>query len=192
MVIYWFLHSASPNIAKSIMFRDTGAAMWQDLSDHFNHSNGPRIFQLRELATVLKQGDQDVQTYFTRLKVLWDEFFEFHPTVVFTSGAMEKLNDFYNLDQVLQFLTSLNESYHPIRAQILLIEPLPNISKVFSMAVQEERQHTLGSTTIPTIVATASTSDTQPLRPKKLRPICIHCNRPGHLIDKCYFLHSLP
>ncbi|XP_062114528.1 uncharacterized protein LOC133825630 [Humulus lupulus] len=80
MVISWILHSVSPNIAESIMFRTTAAAMWKDLSDCFNQCNGPRVFQLRESAIALKQGNQDVQTYFTRLKFLWDEFAEFHPT----------------------------------------------------------------------------------------------------------------
>ncbi|XP_062080781.1 uncharacterized protein LOC133785575 [Humulus lupulus] len=196
MVISWLLHSVSPNIAESIMFRTTAAAMWKDLSDRFNRCNGPTVFQLRESAIALKQGNQDVQTYFTKIKVLWDEFAEFHPTAICTCGAMEKLNDFYNLDQVLQFLTGLNESYHPIRAQILLLDPIPNISKVFSMVIQEESQWTLGSTIVhstPTIVAaTTPTTLYHPPRSKKPRPFCTHCNRPGHLIDKCYFLYGFP
>ncbi|XP_062117820.1 uncharacterized protein LOC133831500 [Humulus lupulus] len=190
MVISWILHSVSPNIAESVMFRTTAAAMWKDFSDRSNRCNGPRVFQLRESAIALKQGNQDVQTYFARLKVLWDEFAEFYPTAICTYGAMEKLNDFYNLDQVLQFLTGLNESYHPIRVEILLLDPLPNISKVFSMVIQEESQQTLGFTTI--VAATTTTTQYHPPRSKKPRPFCTHCNRPGHLIDKCYFLHGFP
>ncbi|XP_062075629.1 uncharacterized protein LOC133779725 [Humulus lupulus] len=175
MIISWILHSISKEIAEIVMFRDTIDAIWKDLSNRFNHSNGPHMFQLRELATALKQRNQDINTYFTRLKVLWDEFAEFHPTAVCTYGAMEKLNDFYNLDQVLQFLTGLNDSYQPIRAQILLIDSLPNISKVFSMVIQEKRQHTLSTTTIYAIAAATSTSTTQPPRSKKPRPFCTHC-----------------
>ncbi|XP_062093706.1 uncharacterized protein LOC133799720 [Humulus lupulus] len=151
MVISWILHSVSPNIAESIMFCTN--AMWKDLSDRFNRCNGPRVFQLRESAIALKQGNQDI-------------------------------------------LTGLNESYHPVRAQILLLDPIPNISKVFSMVIQEESQRTLGSTTVHSsstiAAATAPSTQYHPPRSKKPRPFCTHCNRPCHLIDKCYFLHGFP
>jgi hypothetical protein len=34
----------------------------------------------------------------------------------------------------------LNDSFAQIRGQILLIDPLPSINKVFSLVIQEERQ----------------------------------------------------
>lgn len=40
----------------------------------------------------------------------------------------------------MQFLMGLNESFSQIRAQVLMIDPMPAISKVFSLVVQEERQ----------------------------------------------------
>ena len=37
----------------------------------------------------------------------------------------------------------LNDSYAQIRAQILMLDPLPSISKVFALVVQEERQRSI-------------------------------------------------
>lgn len=39
----------------------------------------------------------------------------------------------------------LNESYAQIRGQLLLMDPLPSIHKVFSLITQEERQRKVGA-----------------------------------------------
>uniref|UniRef100_A0A803PC32 Reverse transcriptase Ty1/copia-type domain-containing protein n=1 Tax=Cannabis sativa TaxID=3483 RepID=A0A803PC32_CANSA len=147
MVMSWLMQSVSPEIAKSIMYFNLASDMWNDLVDRFNEGNGPRIFQLKAELHSLQQGDQSISSYFTKLKSLWDELKEFQPSANCTCGALQRLQEFYNQDQVLQFLTGLNESYN---------SP-PN----------------------------------QP-RNKKPRPSCSHCHKPGHLVDKCYFLHGFP
>jgi hypothetical protein len=43
-------------------------------------------------------------------------------------------------DQVIRFLKGLNEQYRAVRSQIMLMDPLPNIGKVYSLLVQKERQ----------------------------------------------------
>ncbi|XP_062074166.1 uncharacterized protein LOC133778296 [Humulus lupulus] len=100
-------------------------------------------------------------------------------------------SDYFNQEQVLQFLTGLNESYNSVRAQILLLDPLQSLSKVFAMVVQEERQRTLGSSQTISIASTVS-NPSYPSRNKKPRPTCSHCNNPGHLVDKCFFLPGFP
>ncbi|XP_062075268.1 uncharacterized protein LOC133779308 [Humulus lupulus] len=194
----WILQSVSREIAASIMFQDSATAMWNDLHERFNQGNGPRIFQLQTLVHTIKQGDSDINSYFTRLKAIWDELKEFQPIIPCSSGcrcgAVERLLGYYHRDQVMQFLAGLNDSYSSVRAQILLYDPLPPLSKVFSMISQEERQRSLGHTT-PFIAATGgSHTSTKPpsSRSKKPRPTCSHCLKLGHLVDKCFFLHGFP
>ena len=55
--------------------------------------------------------------------------------------------DYQQQEYVMQFLMGLNESFAATRAQILMLDPLPLVVKVFNLVVQEERQHTIGSTT---------------------------------------------
>ncbi|XP_062112035.1 uncharacterized protein LOC133823361 [Humulus lupulus] len=62
------------------------------------------------------------------------------------------------------------------------------------MISQEERQRSLCHT-IPFIAATASSHTSTkppPSRSKKPRPTCSHCLKPGHLVEKCFFLHGFP
>ena len=49
----------------------------------------------------------------------------------------------------MNFITGLNEAFATVRGQILLMEPLPSLDKVFSLVTQEERQRRVGSNPMP-------------------------------------------
>uniref|UniRef100_A0A803P4U0 Retrotransposon Copia-like N-terminal domain-containing protein n=1 Tax=Cannabis sativa TaxID=3483 RepID=A0A803P4U0_CANSA len=143
--------------------------------------NGPRIFQLQTQLTRLQQGDQSLSSYFTKMKSLWDELKEFQPITTCTCGAMKIFLDYYNQNQVLQFLTGLNESFASVRAQILLNKPIPNLSCLFAMIIKEERQCSPGSTETIPLVAASSSVPNYPPRAKKPRPSCSNFGKPSHI-----------
>ena len=101
----------------------------------------------------------------------------------------------------MQFLMGLNESYASTRAQILMIDLLPLVVKVFNLVVQEEHQRSIGSGSsapsdsmafntfsLAPSVATASSHK----KPRRERPICTQCGLTGHTVDRCYKLHGFP
>lgn len=51
---------------------------------------------------------------------------------------MRSAREFRLEDQIIQFLTGLNEKISVIKTQVLLLDPLPSINKVYYMVVQEE------------------------------------------------------
>lgn len=55
-----------------------------------------------------------------------------------TYGGLKPFIQHLDAEYVMMFLMGLNESYASLRAQDLLMEPLPSISKVFSLVVQED------------------------------------------------------
>lgn len=97
----------------------------------------------------------------------------------------------------LQFFMGLNDSFSHICSQILLMDPLPTISKVFSLVLQEESQREIHSLTLSSAgpMALLAKHDmsrfTKPYM-KKERPRCSHCGVPGHVIEKWYKLHGFP
>ncbi|KAL5781718.1 hypothetical protein ACOSP7_006747 [Xanthoceras sorbifolium] len=142
----------------------------------------------------LSQGSLDINTYFTRLKILWDKLKDFQPIPVCNCGGMKNWVDYQQHEYVMQFLVGLNESYSAIRAQILVLDPLPNVSKVLNLVIQEEQQRTLGSSSsfgfsLSESIAFSAISSTSS---KKDRPICSHCGIMGHTMDRCYKLHGYP
>ena len=52
----------------------------------------------------------------------------------------KRLNDLQARELVMKFLMGLNESFSQVRTQILLMDPLPSINKVYSLMIQEEIQ----------------------------------------------------
>ncbi|KAG7996907.1 hypothetical protein I3843_01G184400 [Carya illinoinensis] len=110
-------------------------------------------------------------------------------------GKLVVINDRYQRDCVIQFLMGLNESFNATRDQIMLLDPLPPIKKIFSMVQQQEMQHlVLKSTPSPDSMAlavkqpyTAYKPFSKPLQPfKRDRPFCTHCKIQGHTLDNCF------
>uniref|UniRef100_A0A2N9HGP5 Reverse transcriptase Ty1/copia-type domain-containing protein n=1 Tax=Fagus sylvatica TaxID=28930 RepID=A0A2N9HGP5_FAGSY len=123
-------------------------------------------------------------------------------------GALKILLDNKQHEYVMQFLMGLNDSFSHVRAQILMTEPFPPITKAFALVVQEERQRNIN------IPALSSTGDSVALFTRgeapprnnyggnvhggkgqyyrKERPLCSHCGITGHTMEKCYKLHGYP
>ena len=50
----------------------------------------------------------------------------------------------------------VNDSYAQVRAQILLMDPLPSINKVYSLLIQEERRCSVGNNSSPHVESSTS------------------------------------
>ena len=96
----------------------------------------------------------------------------------------------------MSFLIGLNENYAAVRGQILIMDPMPPLSKVFSLILQDEKQRKVGAAKemqLDTAAALASALATKNVKNfKKGRPQCTHCGAMGHVVDKCYKLHGYP
>ncbi|MCI34981.1 flavonol sulfotransferase-like protein, partial [Trifolium medium] len=78
------------------------------------------------------------------MKKLWQELDQFRPipenSCINDCAVISKMKQYRDNDQVIHFLKGLREQYTPVRSQIMLMDPLPNIGKVYSLLVQQERQ----------------------------------------------------
>ncbi|XP_045809533.1 uncharacterized protein LOC123903894 [Trifolium pratense] len=103
-----------------------------------------RISDIQEEIYTLKQGDCTISAYYTKVKKLWQELDNFRPipdsNCLENCQATAKMREYRDGDQVIRFFKGLNEQYSAVRSQIMMMEPLPNIGKVYSLLVQQERQ----------------------------------------------------
>lgn len=51
------------------------------------------------------------------------------------------------MEYVISFLMGLNDSFAQVRGQLLLMDPIPSINKVFSLVSQEEHQRNVSLNT---------------------------------------------
>ena len=86
----------------------------------------------------MNQGSLAFNTYYTRLKILWDELKDFQPIPVYHYGGMKTWMDFQQQQYAMKFLMGLNDSYAQTSTGNLMMDSLPSLSKVFTLVVQEE------------------------------------------------------
>ena len=89
-----------------------------------------------------------------------------------------------------------------------MVEPVPSIDKAFSLVIQEERQRSSTFNGTPSVESAALVVKNQAFNQGsssynsngknckgnvgKGRPVCSHCGKLGHIIEKCYKLVGFP
>jgi len=145
MVLSWLLNSLHKNIRDSVLFCDKAYELLKELEERYRQSNKARLLQAQREVSCISQGDLDIASYFNKSKKVWDEV-----TVVGGLPRCDcskcecevnaKLDRYAQEQKIIQFLMGLNESCTAVRDNILMITPLPSVSQIYSLLVQEERQ----------------------------------------------------
>ncbi|XP_062074812.1 uncharacterized protein LOC133778803 [Humulus lupulus] len=99
LVISWILHAISSDIADNIMYLGDASLICSELHESFHQNNGPRVFEVKQSIQVLVQGNNNIQTYFTWLKGLWDLVKEFRPQPICSCGDMKTFLDYQEHDK---------------------------------------------------------------------------------------------
>lgn len=161
MVVSWISHSVCLAIYQIIIFMDKAIHMWKDLKTRFSQADLLRIFYIQKEIYSICKGDLTIMNYFTQLHILQDELENFRLDLVCGCAILCSCNALVNAktqksqDQVIQFLKGLNGEYTTVKTQILIIDPLPPINKLFALVAQQEHQLSSSNHGILANVATA-------------------------------------
>jgi len=140
----WLVNYVSPQISQTLVFHENAIDVWDELKKRFAKVDRIRIASLCSSINNLKQGSKSVLDYFTELKTLWEELNSHRPMPLYTCThpcrceAMRAARSHRLEDQVIQFLTGLNDTFNVVKSQVLLVDLLSSINKVYSLVVQEE------------------------------------------------------
>lgn len=109
---------------------------------------------------------------------------------------MHSARSHHQLLQIIRFLTGLNEQFAAVKSQILLMDPLPTMNKIFSMVIQHERQlqlpipHDEAQTLIN--VADSKRFGARNNAFKHGVRICTFCGKTNHTVENCFKKHGVP
>ncbi|KAI5422374.1 hypothetical protein KIW84_045720 [Lathyrus oleraceus] len=99
------------------------------------------------------------------------------------------------MEYVTCFLKGLNDYFHKIRTEILLLYPLPNISFVYSLIAQQE-VHIPPASSIESTILFANNPNSngrgKGRGPSKSTMMCTNCHKINHIMGNCYFKHRFP
>ena len=117
------------------------------------------------------------------------------------AALWEKLQE---RSRVTKFLMGLIEPYEQTCRHILLLKPIPTIEEAFNFVAQDERQRSLKPATPVDSVAFQNTTPLVHLPDEASyvaayntarqvqKPVCTHCGKLGHTVQKCFKLHGYP
>ncbi|XP_075112347.1 uncharacterized protein LOC142182201 [Nicotiana tabacum] len=138
-----------PDISQSVIYSKTTKGLWDDLNQRYGQSNGARMYEVQKDLSSVSQGSH-VSEYFNKVKRFWDEM-EFLNTESYCvcecncGGKHKMIKRDQNL-KLMQLLMSLNKIFNNARGNILMMEPLPDVSKAYSLVIQDEKQRDSGAT----------------------------------------------
>ena len=193
LVHSWIMNSVSDSISQSIVFMENALDVWNDLKERFSQGDLIRISELQQEIYSLKQENKSVTDFFSDLKILWEELDLYLPLPTCTCRikcsceAMRSARSNHQLMHIIRFLTGLNEQFAVVKSQILLMDPSPNMNKIFSMVIQHERQIQL-----PIIndesqalinAADSKRFGARPSTSKHGARVCTFCGKTNHTVE---------
>ncbi|KAM2583718.1 hypothetical protein TB2_044793 [Malus domestica] len=202
MVLSWVVSSVGNDLMSSVLYTDSPSEIWEDLKERFSQGNVSRIFQIKREIIEYRQRQRSISAYYTKLKGLWDELASYNTIPACTCGTMKAINEREQQEQVIQFLMGLDDSYSAVRGQILLMQPLPNIRKVYSLTLQEEKQREVaegGESNTTHAMHVSKTTWNRSRKPNNGGKTntgkdfhCTYCDGNTHTVDYCFYLHGFP
>ncbi|XP_057249208.1 uncharacterized protein LOC125496070 [Beta vulgaris subsp. vulgaris] len=79
MLISWLLGALDQNIARSVLYFGTASEIWNNLEERYGQSSGTQLFSLKQSLNDLKQGQDSISAFYTKLKMLWDQLDSIDP-----------------------------------------------------------------------------------------------------------------
>ena len=149
MVLSWLLNSIDNSITPSLTSYHTPYELWRELESRFTQGNHATIFKIQREISNLEQGNLNITNYYNHFKTLWDQLDSIDPPPECTCHTATAWQKKVSNARVYQLLMGINESYHILCTQILAMDPLPNIGKIYGLLIAEE--HTKTPQTVTTI-----------------------------------------
>ncbi|XP_011079206.1 uncharacterized protein LOC105162783 [Sesamum indicum] len=170
--------------------------LWIELETRYGECDGPLLYKIQREISSVTQGNLSVTAYFTKLKQLWDELICLMPPAMCscgncTCGCNNMKIEQNEANQLMQFLMGLGEPHDSIRSQILVLDPLPNVNKAYSMVLRVERQRIVKGTEFRFNSGNKNYMKKKGITDKRSL-VCDYCNKQGHNKDSCFKLHGFP
>ena len=173
MVVSWILSSMNSELADDFGYIDTVVDLWRELTERFGQSNGPLIYQLKKEIDNLNQENMTIVKYDGKLKKMWDEMQSLRSFPSCTCGALskcssllflKKIDEFEEEDKMMKFLLGLHGGFDNTVTNVLSMDPLPSINRVFSITQQIEKQKEMSNLVVESSAMSSSAIAAQSYR----------------------------
>lgn len=215
-LVSWLISSMTAEIGENVLLYTTAKEIWDAARDTFSSSeNTAELFHVESILHDLRQGEKTVTTYFSTLTRYWQQLDLFESYEWKCPDDSTYFKKIVETKRTFKFLMGLDKSLDEVRGRILGAKPLPSLREAFFEVRREEsrKRVMMGHSTSPASAdgsALAVAKDHVSMvelatcaargmyhtpgenRPRRGRPWCDHCKKPGHLKETCWKLHGKP
>lgn len=199
-MLAWIMNMVSNELLSSIIYATDAAMVWADLKERFDKVYGSRGYQFHREICMINQGNMSISTYFSKLRLLWDEFDALVPLPSCNCDKSRSYIDHLAYLRLFAFLMGLTEVYAHVRSQILMMSSLPSVSKAYTVIMADEGQRLtanshMGSNApeqIAMFVGKGNFPRKFQSRKKNCDLIYDFCKILGYTREECYKLNGYP
>nr|CAD1829166.1 unnamed protein product [Ananas comosus var. bracteatus] len=203
LVMSWLFNSMESHVRDGLLFLKTAHEVWKTLSEIYSEKNNiARSYQLKQKIAHFRKGDKTFNEYLGTLRGMWQELSYYVPSSTDPKVIRKRIEQ----DQIFEMLAGLDSDHEAIRSQILMQSELPFLNDVCALLQREEkRRAVMKPTEQSTMEHSAFFSNTATNRGRGDRgrgrgrgrgfgdrPRCSHCNKLGHVKERCWELYGRP
>ncbi|GJW10406.1 ribonuclease H-like domain-containing protein [Tanacetum coccineum] len=170
--------------------------VWDELKETYDKVDGSVTFNLHHKINSLSQNGSSIADYYHKLNALWKQFDALVQLPRCTCHAAEDFKKHNSLMKLMQFLMGLDDSYMPIRSNILSRDPLPDVRGAYAIISSEESHRVVSTSNVGT--SQRPNNVTRPSGGGNRRTnggpqlVCENCGFNGHTIDRCFKIIGYP
>jgi len=139
IVMSWLLNSMDNDVSENFLLYDTAKEIWDAARETFSTTNNTaELFAVEGFLHDLRQGEDSVTQYYTKLSRLWQQVDLFENDVY--ENPRDEATHKKNIEKkrIFKFLLGLNRNLDEVRGRLMAIKPLPTLREAVSEVVREE------------------------------------------------------
>ncbi|KAI6687478.1 hypothetical protein NL676_024306 [Syzygium grande] len=172
-ILAWLFNTMEKDLQSTVAYAMDAKELWDDLKERYSEGNQTRIYQIKLEICILKQDGKTNNKFMAQPET----------------------------EKIFQFLMGLTSEFNTVRSNILSIEPMLSLNKVYQMIVHEERQKLVVRSHDSTPEAAVflvkggggpNNVGKQQQQSSEARLVCEHCGKLGHTNSNCWALNGYP
>lgn len=138
LVISWIIDNINPDLVRQFLDYPTARELWKGLERTFSSgSDELQIFDLTVKTNTLKQGNESIEGFYSKMVGLWKEIDRRMPNPMETPKDIETYQGIVDRHRLYQFLAGLDETFDKDRRDILNTRPLPSVDTAYATIRRE-------------------------------------------------------
>ncbi|XP_057522436.1 uncharacterized protein LOC130802433 [Amaranthus tricolor] len=200
IVISWILENIDSDLMNQYLDFPTAKALWQGIETLYSSGrDGLQIFDLTVKTNKIQQGTDTIETYYSKLIMLWKEIDRRQPNPMKDPDDIIVYSQLIQKNRLYQFLAGIHQTFDKDRRDLLLLDPLPTVEEAYASIRREILRRGIMKTEPSLNVESPGSGGVFSAKGRIYRREddkphlkCTHCGGTRHTKNECFKLVGYP